>query len=165
MASAPDDYQHGNPIFAGRALTLPSTSSTPPEPPKKRSVPAAVGRIIGELGLRFRPAAQADLAAHAERLRLLTEDVADIPPHLLEAASKRWVSENRFLPTAAELGALARGQLCDEVRGTDHGLRQLQGHCDQLNAMGFTGSDPWVVIGHAPNRRVGRASERAKEAA
>ncbi len=142
-----------NPIFAGRGPTLPSTSSAPRAEPKKRSVPAAVGRIIGELGLRFRPANAADLEAHAEALRLLTEDVADVPANLLEAAAKRWVRENRFMPKASELVALARGQLSNDVRGTDRALAQLQAHCDMLNRI-EKGPRRWVVTGDVPNRRI-----------
>ncbi len=150
-----------NPIFADRDRTLPSTFTARPAEPKRRSVPAAVGRIIGELGLRFRPSAQADLEAHALAIKLLTEDVADVPAHLLEAAAKRWVREQRFMPKAAELIALARGELSGEVAGTEAGLRRLQAHCDDLNRM-IGGCDPWVVIGAPPHRAVARQSERPR---
>jgi hypothetical protein len=149
-----------NPIFADRGQTLPSTYSAPPAPPKKPSVPASVGRIIGELGLRYRPSAATDLAAHAEALKLLAEDVADIPAHLLEAAAKRWVREQRFMPKASELVALARGELSGSITGADAGLRQLQAHCDELNARDWVrvSGDPFVVFGDAPDRRVIRKS-------
>ena len=113
-----------------------------------------MGRIIGELGLRYRPSAQADLEAHAEALRLLAEDVADVPSNLLEVASKRWVRENRFMPKASELVALARGELSDVVKGTEAGERQLQAHCDRLNAMSCGWH--WYVAVEAPNRRIER---------
>lgn len=162
MATALNDEWMENPVFADRGRTLPSTFTEPPAPPKKRSAPAAIGRIIGELGLRYRPSATADLEAHAHAIRLLTEDVADIPPHLLEAAAKRWVREQRFMPKASELIAFARGELSGTITGTDAALRQLQGHCDDLNAKPWVqaSGDPFVVIGSAPDRRVGRASER-----
>lgn len=166
MATAPNDEWMDNPIFAGRAPTLPSTYSAPRAAPKKPSVPPAIGRIIGELGLRYRPSVSADLEAHAEAIRLLTEDVADVPPHLLEAAAKRWVRENRFMPKASELVALARGTLSGEVIGTDAGLRQLQAHCERLNAFSWvqTSGDPYVVTGDAPNRKVSRRSELPRAA-
>lgn len=149
-------HPHGNPalnpIFAGGVPTLPSTSSAPRSAPRKPSVPPAVGRIIGELGLRYRPSAQADLEAHALALRLLIEDVADVPPHLLEAAAKRWAQESPFMPKASDLIAYAKGQLSGEVRGTDAGERQLLAHCERLNAMKIDWR--WEVSGTAPNRQV-----------
>lgn len=165
MATQPNDEWMENPIFAGRVQTLPLTSTARPAEPRKRSVPPAIGRIIGELGLRYRPSVSADLEAHALAIKLLAEDVSDIPPHLLETAAKRWVREQRFMPKASELIALARGELSGEVKGTDAGLRQLQSHCDDLNRSGVFASDPWVVLGSAPNRRVGRNSERSPDAA
>lgn len=155
MATAPiDEWQTPEPIFADRGQTLPSTSSEPPNEPKRKNVPAAIGRIIGELGLRYRPSAQADLEAHARALKLLTEDVADIPPHLLERATAKWVRGNRFMPKASELIALARSELSDIRRGTDFAEQQLQAHCDRLNAMRMDWH--WHVVGEAPNRRVER---------
>jgi hypothetical protein len=102
--------------------------------------------------LRYRPSAQADLEAHALALRLLIEDVADVPPHLLEAAAKRWAQESPFLPKASDLIAYAKGQLSGEVRGTDAGERQLLAHCERLNAMKIDWR--WEVSGTAPNRQV-----------
>jgi hypothetical protein len=98
------------------------------------------------------------LQAHAEAIRLLCEDVSDIPPHLLEAAAKAWVRESRFMPKASELVALARGQITGELRGTDNGLRQLQEHCDRLNQM-TNGRYGWHVTGEAPNRTICKAGE------
>lgn len=165
MATAHNDEWMDNPIFAGRAPILPSAFSEPHEQPKpkKRPVPPAVGRIIGELGLRYRPAASADLEAHAEALRLLCEDVADIPQNLLEVAAKRWVRENKFMPRASELVNLARGQIAEATRGTDYGLQQLQAHCDRLNALNG-GRDGWRVVGEAPNRTVAKFGERSDAA-
>lgn len=123
-----------------------------------------MGRIIGELGLRYRPSAQADLVAHAEAIRLLTEDVSDVPPHLLEAAAQKWVRENKWMPKASELVELARGQVSGERKGTDAGLAQLQAHCDRLNAMNG-GRDGWRVVGKAPNRTIAKARECRNEPA
>lgn len=117
-----------------------------------------MGRIIGELGLRYRPAAAADLEAHAEMIRLLCEDVADIPPHLLEAAARRWVIDSKFMPRASELIALARGQLSGEIKGSENGVRQLQAHCDRLNAKN-NGRDGWHVVGDKPFRTIAKAGE------
>lgn len=153
MATDPNDPTL-NPIFEGRVLIHPSTYSEQPGKPKRKNVPPAVGRIIGELGLRYRPAVAADLEAHAEALRLLCEDVSDIPAHLLQAAADRWVRENRFMPKASELVALARGQVSIATRGTDSGLKQLQDHCDRLNRL--ENGMRWHVVGEAPNRRVER---------
>lgn len=157
--SAPDEWME-NPIFAGRAPTLPSTYSAPrDEPkPKKRPIPPAVGKVIGELGLRYRPTNAQDLEAHAERLRLLAEDVADIPVNLLEVAAKRWVRENHFMPKASELVDLARGHVTEQTRGTDYGLQQLQAHCDRLNALNG-GRDGWHVVGEPGSRTVAKRGE------
>jgi hypothetical protein len=67
-----------------------------------------VRRIVGEIGLRFRPTAQTDLEAHAARIALLACDVADIPVHLLRQAANAWVQNSRFMPTASELIEAAR---------------------------------------------------------
>lgn len=155
----PQNYDwQDNPALGGRVLIPLSTSSERPEQRRRKSVPPAVARVIGELGLRFRPSVQADLEAHAEAIRLLCEDVADIPVHLLEVAAKRWVIENKFMPKASELIALSRGALSLDTRGTEAGLRQLQAHCDRLNAMN-DGRDGWHVVGEAPNRTIAKRDE------
>lgn len=154
MATAPNDEWMENPIFAGRVPTLPSTYSAPRvEPKKRKTVPPVIGRIIGELGLRYRPALAADLEAHAEALRLLSEDVADVPPHLLEDAAKRWVRDNRFMPKASELIALAKGRLSSDIKGTDFGVQQLQAHCDRLFEIS-KGRQRWEIVGEEPNRTI-----------
>lgn len=71
-------------------------------------VPPKVAKVIAELGLRYRPSAQADLEAHAAALALLTRDVAHIHPDLLERAGKQWVQQERFMPKASELIAIAQ---------------------------------------------------------
>ncbi len=154
MATAPNDEWTGNPIFAGRDLTQLSTYSEPQNVPRKKSVPAAIGRIIGELGLRYRPSAQADLEAHARALKLLTEDVADVPAHLLEDAAKKWVRDNRFMPRASELIELARATLANDRRGTNFAEQQLKAHCERLNGMNL--DRHWAVVGDSPHRRVDR---------
>lgn len=69
---------------------------------------AETRRIIGELGLRYRPHGQTDLEAHAARLTILANDLADIPVHFLRQAADAWVRNSEFMPTAAELIRAAR---------------------------------------------------------
>src|SRR5688572_9824409 len=68
----------------GPAPPSSSGNVVPFEKPKR--IPAKVERLIGELGLRYRPSAQADLEEHAAALALLASDVADIPADLLDRA-------------------------------------------------------------------------------
>jgi hypothetical protein len=136
--------------FAEPVLILPSTCSTPPE----RPVPPVIGEIIAKLGLRYRPSGQADLQAHAEMLKLLAQDVADIPAPYLDAAAKRWSRESKFMPRASELIDMARNCAKLTVAGTDTGLAQLQAHCDTLNAKRMDWQ--WGVTGKAPDRRIER---------
>lgn len=159
MATAPDDYPHGNPIFAGRALNLPLTSYEPPAVPKRPNVPPVIGEIVGKLGLRYLPSGQADREAHAEALKLLAEDVADVPAPLLDEAAKRWARESKFMPKAAELRDLARKVQAESVAGRDAGRAQLQAHCDRLNVLN-DGRDGWHVVGKVPNRMIAKRNER-----
>jgi hypothetical protein len=73
-----------------------STSSAPRVPPK-------IARIVGELGLRYRPSVQADLEAHAASLALLARDLSDVDPVRLESAADHWARTERFMPRASEL--------------------------------------------------------------
>lgn len=152
--------EHENPIlrpvFAGRALTLPSTCSEPPAQPKRMPIPPIIGEIIAKLGLRYRPSGTADLEAHAEALVLLGEDCADIPPPLLDRAAKEWAREQRFMPRASELRALCRKYRQETAVTTDLGLRRLEEHCSDLNQreakMG--GTRKWVIVGHPGERKI-----------
>jgi hypothetical protein len=65
---------------------------------------------------------------------LLAEDVADVPPSLLDESAKQWARESRFMPKASELRELARKIQSDRIAGTDIAGRQLQDHCDLLNS-------------------------------
>jgi hypothetical protein len=94
-----------------------------------------IGEIIAKLGLRYRPSGQADLEAHGHALVLLAEDVADIPPPLLDEAARRWAREQRFMPRASELREMARKVQSDRLQGTDAAGQQLQSHCDSLNSL------------------------------
>lgn len=155
MATAPDNF--GNPIFAGRALTPVSASYDEPRQPKSKAVPPVIAEIISKLGLRYRPlSGAADLEAHAEALKLLCEDVADMPPTLLDQAARQWARENRWMPKASELRDLARAIRSSEARGSDFALEQLQAHCDKLNEgeMRMGSSRRWKVTGDASSRQV-----------
>lgn len=155
---------HDNPIlrpigdFADRALTQPSTYSEPPSAPSKPSVdvPPVIGEIIGKLGLRYRPSGQADLLAHAEAIKLLSEDCADIPAQLLDPAAKQWARESKFMPKASELRELARKIQSDRLKGTDFAGQQLQEHCDKLNAYSWVAAKGirYVVSRDQEGRRV-----------
>lgn len=63
--------------------------------------------MIGQLGLRYRPSAQADLEAHAALLALLATDVADIDPRDLDVAIRLHAKQSPFMPKACELIELA----------------------------------------------------------
>lgn len=58
---------------------------------------------MAKLGLRYRPSAQADLEAHAGALALLAQDLADIPPDLLERAIRDHATSSPYLPKASDL--------------------------------------------------------------
>lgn len=69
---------------------------------------AKTARLIAELGLRYRPTAQADLEAHAAMLALLTRDCADFNPDDLERAIAKWVRTEKWMPKASELAETIR---------------------------------------------------------
>lgn len=94
----------------------PTRASTSCGRESPRNVPPAIKRLIGELGLRYRPSGQADLEAHAASLALLARDLADVPPHFLERAIRDWVPRSHFMPKASELVELAR-KFQDEAGG------------------------------------------------
>jgi len=91
--------------FGAHALTQASTSSE--QPNAKSQIDPETKKIIAKLGLRYRPAAAADLEAHAHLIGLLTTDVAHLSPSVLDQATRQWVSAKAFMPKASELLALA----------------------------------------------------------
>lgn len=97
-----------NTAYEDLGPTRRSTCSERPEQPRKPTVPPAIGRLIAELGLRYRPTAATDLAAHGEALRLLALDVADLPADRLERAITKWVRAERWMPRASDLVALCQ---------------------------------------------------------
>ncbi len=99
---------------AGRALA-PRAASAPtprsicgvvPAPNSERPVPASIRKLIGELGLRYRPTRSTDLEAHAAALALLARDLADVAPIALANAIEQWARSSAFMPKASELLAL-----------------------------------------------------------
>lgn len=103
-------------------------------PPLRKPPSAAVQRIIAELGLRFRPSAQADLEEHAASLALLARDVADIPPDLLQEAAGRHALQSPFMPKASELIRLAQDVL--RGRGSGKEVDMAQRANERLRAEG-----------------------------
>jgi hypothetical protein len=102
--SAWEDLGPTRAISADRGQTQTSICSTK----QTENLPSAeTRRLVAELGLRYRPSAQADLAAHAAATALLARDVADIDPHYLEQAITEHVSKSPFMPKACELISLA----------------------------------------------------------
>lgn len=99
----------GNPILERyvdraptQALTSGGTQSQTSKPP------AAIRKLIAELGFRYRPSAAADLEAHAAAIALLAADLADVPPHLLQQAIRSWSLKSPYMPKAADLIGLCR---------------------------------------------------------
>ena len=106
------------------------TSTAPPSPPRQKS--AKTARLIGELGLRYRPAASIDLEAHAATLALLTRDLAGEDPLALERAIERWVRTSPFMPKAAELIDLIKRDQALQDPGAR--LLRLQHRAEEGNA-------------------------------
>ena len=73
-----------------------------------------VTAIIGELALRYPPSSSEDAGAARGRLRLLQEDVSDVPVHILDRACRMLAKTSRFMPTAAEIVEAARKCLDDD---------------------------------------------------
>lgn len=63
---------------------------------------------MADLGLRYRPSAQADLEEHAASLALLACDLADLPPQHLDRAIRQWAVKSHFMPKASDLVALCQ---------------------------------------------------------
>ena len=103
------DYPPDKPIFAG-PLTLadsdPTDASTCSTPPKKKFIPAKIRSLISRLGLRYEPSSKSDLDAHAARVALLAEDMAETDPWKLEQAIGRHVSRSPYLPKASDLNEI-----------------------------------------------------------
>lgn len=83
------------------------TPSPRPTETSKPSIPPAIRKMILELGLRYPPASDADIAAHTARVALLMQDVALVPAKFLEIAIGQWVTSNPWLPKASDLIQMA----------------------------------------------------------
>jgi hypothetical protein len=93
-------------------------------------------------------------------LALLAEDLADLPPDLLDAAIRRHVAASPFMPRAAELIALAReieraGRAAPPVRAGPSYAHDLAAH---YNARRLREDIEWVV--DAAGEVAIRASDR-----
>lgn len=134
------DDQHPNPLFHRFVDSGPTPPSTcgdrPTQSLQPKQPPAAIRRLISELGLRYRPSNQADLEAHAAMIALLARDLADIPESWLARAISIWVSENRFMPKAAELIEIAQMLQRGETRQrqSSEGERYWREQCVAQNA-------------------------------
>jgi hypothetical protein len=95
-------------VFGDRDQTPPSTWSSKPSESFKPKPSAKVRGLIGRLGLRYHPTNSTDLNSHQAMLALLAEDVAMLPPDLLEKAIDRHVTLSPYMPKAADLIRLAR---------------------------------------------------------
>lgn len=58
------------------------------------------------MGLRYEPSSKSDLEAHAARVALLAEDMADADPRKLEQAIERHVARSPYLPKASDLNEI-----------------------------------------------------------
>lgn len=71
---------------------------------------------MARLSLRYPPTNQADLDGRAGLLALLAEDLADMPPSLLERAIAIHVRNSPYMPKVSDLLHLAKGLLAAEQR-------------------------------------------------
>lgn len=116
-------------ISEDRDQTRVSTFSANPQPSSPRKVPAAIRNLVARLGLRYRPSGQADLEAHAGTIALLCEDLADMPPDLLDRAIRMHALKSHFMPKASELIALAKS-----LTEPKKGIKIDQALADKYNA-------------------------------
>jgi hypothetical protein len=119
--------------------------------------------MVLELGLRFRPQTTDNQEEYAATVTLLAQDVADVPPHLLQQAIGEWVRTKRFLPRASELIELAQLAQRGNERGTDSAVANLQAHCDKLNAMSWVrqSGKPYMISERHVDGQLVRFVDRA----
>lgn len=103
MDNPPDNPFTNLPALVGSGETHSSTSS---EPPRRRTIPRRIANLIGKVGLRYEPSVKSDLEAHAARVALLAEDMADADPGRLEQAIGKWVAVKPYLPKASDLNEI-----------------------------------------------------------
>src|SRR5687767_1904962 len=123
----------------------PHRRSTSTGEERHRKPPSAkTQRLIGELGLRYPPASQADLEQHAATLALLASDVADVNPDLLERAIEDHVRNSVYMPKAAEL--IAGAKQFEKSRGKPDLHAIAAKHNSRLLGEGRRDIQ-WVVVG------------------
>jgi hypothetical protein len=142
--------QMENPIltkgFAVAGQTRHLTCSEPLKPNLPQKIPARIKEIIATIGLRYRPSESSDLEAHAGKLALLAVDCADLPPHILEAAGKKWASTSPWLPKASDLIALCQSMVAPPaMEKPRQGETYAHVLCDKYNQMVKRAGCEWFV--------------------
>lgn len=100
------DYPPDKPIFANPLVLAESDeteSSIWSSQPRPKTIPKAIRSLIGKVGLRYEPSVKADLDAHAARVALLAEDMADVDAGSLARAIDIWVKSRPYMPKASDL--------------------------------------------------------------
>lgn len=117
-----------------------STCSPQPERPERPRIPPIILELVTELGLRYLPSSQADKQAHAARVGLLAQDVADVNPLKLRLAIAHWVKSRPYLPKASELRLIAESL-------EEQPLTDLYAFCADRNAWAERmGMDWWYRV-------------------
>jgi len=134
---------------ASQALSV--ISSQKPTPARAK-VSAKVTEIIAELGLRFPVAQSSDADSHRARLKLLAEDVADIPVKLLAPACRKLGQRSRFLPTASEIIEAARAEMDEQPQSFGDRAERNQARLNERNTMLAAQNAPmrWHADGGGP---------------
>ncbi len=111
-----------------------------------------MSEIIGELGLRFPASNTEDEFTARSRLRLLMEDVADVPIRLLEPACRKLGQRMQFLPTAAEIRAACREEMDGQPSTFGDAAARNQARLRERNAMLEAQNAPmrWHADGRRP---------------
>jgi hypothetical protein len=82
------------------------------------------------LALACEPSGAFDREAYAAKVAMLTDDCADLPDDLLEAACNEWRTTKPFLPRAAELREAVKSMLVKP----DFTGRTWADRCNEANA-------------------------------
>lgn len=130
------------------------------EPPRKKPS-AALRRIVGELGLRYRPASAAEIQAHEDKLELLIEDLNGMAEDVLEAAAKELAKERPFMPRASDLierCKVLRARRPDSAKRAN--LDHMNAKLRDENQLAYDGGVRWfrdaadsLKLGHPPGHR------------
>ena len=129
-----------------------SVISSPKPTPTRRKVPPKVTEIIAGLGLRFPVAQSSDADSHRARLKLLAEDVSDIPVKLLEPACRKLGQRSKFLPTASEIIEAARAEMDEQPASFGDRAERNQARLRERNEMLAAQNAPmrWHADGGGP---------------